>query len=120
VRAPFRLSYASLLALPVVEREVTLDCTTGWYTLQRWRGPALWPLLEQAGLDASVALVRLRGASGYFGDFTLAEARDLFLATHVGDEVLNHLHGFPLRAVAPTRRGWFWIKWLTEIEVVGV
>jgi len=120
VQSPYRISYASLLSLPVVERDVTLDCTTGWYTIQRWRGPALWPLLEQAGLARGAALVRLRGVSGYFGDFTLDEARDLLLATHVGDEVLNHWHGFPLRVVAPTRRGWFWIKWLTEIEVLGL
>ena len=39
--------------------------------------------------------------SGYFGDFTLAEARGLLLATHVSGEVLDHWHGFPLRAVAP-------------------
>jgi DMSO/TMAO reductase YedYZ molybdopterin-dependent catalytic subunit len=120
VKAPFRISYASLLALPVVARDVTLDCTTGWYSTQRWRGPALWPLLEQAGLRDGAALVRLRGVSGYFGDFTVAEAKDLLLATHVGDEVLNHWHGFPVRVVAPTRRGWFWVKWVTEVEVLGV
>lgn len=28
-------------------------------------------------------------------------------------------HGFPLRAVAPSRRGWHWVKWLTEMDVPG-
>ncbi len=119
VARPFKISYAELLARPAATHEATLDCTTGWYSTQRWTGAALWPLLEQAGLKSGTGLVRLRGVSGYFGDFTLAEARELLLATHVGDEVLNHLHGYPLRAVAPTRRGWFWIKWLTEVEVLG-
>jgi len=62
--------------------------------------------------------VRLRAASGYAMDFTLAEAGEILLATHVGGEVLDHWHGFPLRAVVPSRRGWFWVKWLTEIEAL--
>jgi DMSO/TMAO reductase YedYZ molybdopterin-dependent catalytic subunit len=48
----------------------------------------------------------------------MVQAEEILLATHVGDEVLNHVHGFPLRAVVPSRRGWHWVKWLTEIEVV--
>lgn len=119
VKTPYRLSYAELLAQPMVEAVQTLDCTTGWYSTQRWSGAALWPLLELAGMPETAALVRLRGASGYFGDFTLAEARGLVLATHVGGEVINHHHGFPVRLVAPTRRGWFWVKWVTEVEVVA-
>ena len=119
VATPFKLSYADLLALPPTTIEATLDCTTGWYSTQQWAGASLWPLLAQAGIKDGAALVRLRGVSGYFGDYTLAEARAVVLATHVGGEALSHLHGFPLRAVAPTRRGWFWIKWLTEVEVLG-
>lgn len=120
VQTPYRLNYADILARPVAETVQTLDCTTGWYSTQKWSGAALWPLLELAGMPGTTAaLVRLRGASGYFGDFTLAEAKDLVLATHVGSEVLNHLHGFPVRVVAPTRRGWFWVKWVTEVEVVA-
>jgi DMSO/TMAO reductase YedYZ molybdopterin-dependent catalytic subunit len=120
VRTPFRLTYADILARPVVETVQTLDCITGWYSTQKWSGAALWSLLEVAVMpDTGAALVRLRGASGYFGDFTLAEAKELVLATHVGGEVINHLHGFPVRVVAPTRRGWFWVKWVTEVEVIS-
>jgi DMSO/TMAO reductase YedYZ molybdopterin-dependent catalytic subunit len=123
VERPFKISYADLLAQPAETREATLDCTTGWFSTQQWTGTALWPLLEHAGLKTGLGqplVVRLRGVSGYFGDFTLDEARGLLLATHVGGEVLTHLHGHPVRAVAPTRRGWLWIKWLTEVEVLGV
>ncbi|HYH05137.1 MAG TPA: molybdopterin-dependent oxidoreductase [Bacillota bacterium] len=31
---------------------------------------------------------------------------------------MNASHGFPLRAVVPSRRGWFWVKWLAKIEAV--
>jgi DMSO/TMAO reductase YedYZ molybdopterin-dependent catalytic subunit len=117
VARPLRLTYDEVLALATAEQVATLDCTIGWYSTQIWRGVPLWHLLEEAGL-AERSWVRLRGVSGYFGDFSLAEARDMLLATHVGGETLNHWHGFPLRAVAPTRRGWFWVKWLTEVEVL--
>jgi DMSO/TMAO reductase YedYZ molybdopterin-dependent catalytic subunit len=120
VPQPVVMRYAELLAIPAVEQIATLDCTTGWYSTQAWRGVPLIELLAWAGFGGQAAAVRLRGATGYFGDFTVSEASGILLATHVGGEVLAHRHGFPVRAVAPTRRGWFWIKWLTEIEVFGL
>jgi DMSO/TMAO reductase YedYZ molybdopterin-dependent catalytic subunit len=62
----------------------------------------------------------LRGVQGYTAPFTLEQAQEILLATQVGGEVLNHIHGFPLRAVVPSRRGWHWVKWLKEIEVKAV
>jgi DMSO/TMAO reductase YedYZ molybdopterin-dependent catalytic subunit len=55
--------------------------------------------------------------TGYRWSFPLAEARDFLLATHVGGERLSHGHGFPLRLVAPQRRGFQWVKWVTRIEL---
>jgi DMSO/TMAO reductase YedYZ molybdopterin-dependent catalytic subunit len=40
------------------------------------------------------------------------------LATHVGGKALAPGHGFPLRLVAPERRGFQRVKWLEQIEVV--
>jgi DMSO/TMAO reductase YedYZ molybdopterin-dependent catalytic subunit len=40
------------------------------------------------------------------------------LATHVGSEQLSYEHGFPLRLIAPGRRGFEWVKWITGIEVL--
>jgi DMSO/TMAO reductase YedYZ molybdopterin-dependent catalytic subunit len=39
------------------------------------------------------------------------------LATHVDGEELSHGHGFPLRLVAPGRRGFQWVKWVEEVRV---
>jgi DMSO/TMAO reductase YedYZ molybdopterin-dependent catalytic subunit len=119
VDRPFRVDYPTLLARPAASKVATLDCTTGWFSTQSWQGVPLMTLIDAAGLKGSASLVRLRSVSGYFGDFTLAECADILLATHVGGEALSHWHGFPVRAVAPSRRGWFWIKWLTEVEVLG-
>jgi len=116
---PYTMTYGEVLALPAIEKVATIDCTTGWYSTQVWRGVPLLDLLDRAGLRQEAGVVRLRAASGYFGDFTLSEAREILLATHVGGEVLQHWHGFPLRAVVPSRRGWFWVKWLTGMEVLA-
>ncbi len=118
VLRPAQFTYATLAALPQAELSATIDCTTGWYSTQSWRGVSLPYLLNQAGLAPGVGLVRLHGFSGYFGDFTLPEVDEVLLATHVGGQPLKHWHGFPLRAVAPSRRGWFWVKWLTAVEVL--
>ncbi|HMD80240.1 MAG TPA: molybdopterin-dependent oxidoreductase, partial [Anaerolineales bacterium] len=120
VTTPLTLSYVEVLALSISEVTATLDCTGGWYTTQIWRGIRLTDLLTQAGLLEQAGAVVLKGVSEYTASFNLTQAQEILLATHVGNEVLSHLHGYPLRAVVPSRRGWHWVKWLTEIEVVTI
>jgi DMSO/TMAO reductase YedYZ molybdopterin-dependent catalytic subunit len=119
VERPLALSYDDLLSLPAADKIATLDCTTGWYSTQVWRGVPLSDVINLARPPRSVAAIQLKAASGYVSYFTWEEAREILLASHVGGEVLDHWHGFPLRAVVPSRRGWHWVKWLTEIDVVG-
>jgi DMSO/TMAO reductase YedYZ molybdopterin-dependent catalytic subunit len=71
-------------------------------------------------LDPGALGIVLKSIQDYTAAYTLEQAQEILLATHVGGEVLNHSHGFPLRAVVPSRRGWQWVKWLTEIEVIVV
>jgi DMSO/TMAO reductase YedYZ molybdopterin-dependent catalytic subunit len=97
----------------------TLDCTGGWYTRQVWQGVRLEDLLTKAEIRPEKFLIVLRDVSGYTANFGIAEASEILLATKVGGQVLDHLHGYPLRAVVPSRRGWHWVKWLTEVEVVA-
>jgi hypothetical protein len=118
VEKPIRLDYTEVLALSKAEVTATLDCTGGWYSVQTWRGIRLTELLSEAQIRPEAAGVILRGVADYTAPFTLAQAEEILLATHVGEEVLNHVHGFPLRAVVPSRRGWHWVKWMTEIEVI--
>jgi DMSO/TMAO reductase YedYZ molybdopterin-dependent catalytic subunit len=120
VKKPLRLSYQDLLAAATSEVTATLDCTGGWYTVQTWRGIPLTTLLTEAQLRPEAIGIVLRGVQDYTAPFTLEQASEVLLATQVGMEVLNHSHGFPLRAVVPTRRGWQWVKWLTEIEVTAL
>jgi hypothetical protein len=119
VKTPLTLTYAEVLALPSSEVKATLDCTSGWYTTQWWQGVPLTDLLARAELRPDALAIVLRDVSGYAAYFTLEEAREILLATHSGGRAFDHWHGFPLRAVVPSRRGWQWVKWLTEVEVSG-
>lgn len=118
VEKPLSLSLADLDGLPLEERSAALDCTLGWYTLQRWGGVRLTEILARAGISPSATALRLVSVSGYAHLFTLSEAESILLARFVSGEPLAHWHGAPLRAVVPGRRGWFWVKWLERIEVL--
>lgn len=120
VTTPLTLTYPEIIEASTSEVTATLDCTGGWYTVQTWRGILLTDLLTQAGLRPEAMGIILRGVLDYTAPFTLEQASEILLATHVGGEVLNHSHGFPLRAVVPSRRGWHWVKWLMEIEIIAV
>mgnify|MGYP000542534812 CR=1 FL=1 len=98
-------------------RRALLDCTSGWYTIQDWEGVHLGDLLDAAGVASDARFVRVRSVTGYRWSFPIGEARGFLLATHVGGEALSHGHGAPLRLVAPDRRGFQWVKWVTAIEV---
>ncbi|SEW22944.1 molybdopterin-dependent oxidoreductase [Halobacterium jilantaiense] len=112
------------LALPVeavasgeAERAL-LDCTSGWYTVQDWRGVRVGDLLDAAGgTTEDASHVRFVSVTGYRWTLPVEEARDALLATHVGGERLSHGHGAPVRLVAPGRRGFQWVKWVTRVEV---
>ncbi len=118
VARPLRLSAAQLAAAPMQEITAILDCTSGWWTEQVWRGvPVAW-LLAQAGPTAGAAEVSFVSATGYRWSVPLDEAQGLILATTVGGVTLDHSRGAPLRLVAPGRRGFQWVKWVNEVRVL--
>ncbi len=111
------LSYEEVLALGDAARQAVLDCTGGWYTVQRWSGMPVAPLLERAGVKDGARSLVFRSVTGYSRRFPLDKAGDLLLAIRVEGEALSAGHGFPLRLVAPGHRGYAWVKWVDELEV---
>ncbi len=91
--------------------------TGGFYSRQRWRGIRIGRLVDRAGPTDDAGYVRVISHTGYRWSFSLADARGLLLATRVGDEPLAHEHGAPARLVAPGRRGFEWVKWVTHVEL---
>jgi DMSO/TMAO reductase YedYZ molybdopterin-dependent catalytic subunit len=117
VARPFALSYDEAVAAGD-EVEATLDCTSGFYTVQRWRGVRVGRLLERAGPMPGAGWASFVSVTGYRWSLPLDEARKALLATGVGDETLAHAHGAPARLVPPNRRGFQWVKWVVRLEVL--
>ena len=104
-------SLADIEALPAEDLTAILDCTSAWYSEQVWTGVRLDQLIatDKRSIDVS-------SASGYGRRFPTRDLHRLWLVTHVGGEPLSAGHGFPARIVAPDRRGFWWVKWVTAIE----
>lgn len=92
-----------------------LDCTGGWWAEQEWSGTRLDRLLTTRGLESFVVV----SATGYRRRFPVDDVDGMLLATGIAGETLSPGHGFPARIVAPGRRGFWWVKWVTEIRVDG-
>ncbi len=95
----------------------TLDCTGGWHSTQEWEGTPLRDVLESAGVESGAGSVTVRSITGYQRKFSMKEAEGLLLATHVGGDAISHGHGFPVRLVAPGKRGFEWVKWVESVHV---
>jgi hypothetical protein len=116
VRGPARSRIWTLEELEATARPVraTLDCTGGWFSTQEWDGVALTELVRDVGTGRSVTV---RSATGYSRRFPFADSDRLFVATRAGGLPLSIGHGRPARLLAPGRRGFWWVKWVTEIRV---
>ena len=94
-----------------------LDCTGGWHSTQEWEGMPLKDVLRSAGVESGAGSITVRSVTGYQRRFSLKEAGEYLLATHVGGEPISQGHGFPVRLVAPGKRGFEWVKWVDSIQV---
>lgn len=94
-----------------------LDCTGGWYSTQEWEGLPLREVLQAAGVKPGAGSITVRSVTGYQRRFSMKEANNYLLATHVGGEPISHGHGFPVRLAAPGKRGFEWVKWVESINV---
>ena len=104
-------TYAELLAFD--DRvQATLDCTGGFYSTQDWSGVWLSRLLPPGK-----GSLRIKSFTGYERRFAIEEAGRLLIATRLGGMPLDAGHGLPVRLVAPDRRGYWWVKWVTAITI---
>ena len=125
VRAPLEIGYDDLLAMPLVERDLTLTCVSnevgGPYAGNaRWLGVRLADLIARVGIDPRAEQLLSRSVDGWSASTPVSVAldgRDAIVAVGMDGEPLPAEHGYPARLVVPGLYGFVSAtKWLTEIE----
>ena len=126
VERPFEISIQDLLAMPMVERYVTLSCVSNevggdLVDNAKWLGVPLTDLLDRAGVRAGATQVVGRSVDGFTVGFPTEVASDgrvAMVAVGMNDEPLPLEHGFPARLVVAGLYGYVSAtKWLSEIEL---
>jgi DMSO/TMAO reductase YedYZ molybdopterin-dependent catalytic subunit len=126
VTTPFSITYDELLAMPQVERVITLCCVSnevgGEYVSNAvWRGVLLKDLLDRAGVDPKAEQIFSTSLDGWTCGFPVGAAhdgRDAMIAVGMNGDALPLEHGFPARLVVPGLYGYVSAtKWLRSIEL---
>jgi DMSO/TMAO reductase YedYZ molybdopterin-dependent catalytic subunit len=139
------LSLPDILALPQVELAAVNQCSgnsRGLFTPPvpggqwgngamgnaRWTGVRLRDVLDRAGVKAGAVQVRFNGLDepvvpdgpDFLKSLSLDHARDgeVMIAYAMNDEQLPLLNGFPLRLVVPGWYSTYWVKMLSNVEVL--
>lgn len=116
------LDRQALLAMAQATHTLTIACTEGWSTTQRWTGVPLASLARLAHAPAhSVLLVRSLtegGAAPQEVTFTDAQVHDQrsLLALRVNGVDLSLDHGYPARVILPNVPGTHNLKWVAELS----
>ncbi|MFI5073883.1 MAG: molybdopterin-dependent oxidoreductase [Actinomycetales bacterium] len=126
VRSPFTLTYDELLALPMIERDITLTCVSnevggGYVGAARWLGVRLTDVLDRAGVGTQSDQLLSTAVDGFTISTPLAvvrDGRDAMIAVGMNGEPLTDTHGFPARLVTPGLYGFVGAtKWLTKLTL---
>lgn len=126
VDAPFEITWADLLAMPQVERTVTLACVSNEVGGDLagnavWQGVRIDDLLARAKPRQGADCVYSTSADNFTVTTPLAaltDGRDAMLAIGMNGAPLPIAHGFPVRMVVPGLYGYVSAtKWVVDLEV---
>lgn len=124
VANPFRLTYAELLAEPMVERDITMTCVSnevggGYVSSARWLGVRVRDLLERAQVGRGADQILSTSTTGFTISTpvqALTDDRDALVAVAMNGQPLPARHGFPARLVTPGLYGFVGsTKWLARL-----
>jgi DMSO/TMAO reductase YedYZ molybdopterin-dependent catalytic subunit len=120
------LSYDDLLAMPMIERDITLTCVSNeiggpYVGGARWLGVPLRTLLEKAGVGRASDQILSTDVDGMTISTPLAlatDGRDAMIAVGMNGEPLPRAHGFPARMVVPGLYGFISAcKWINRMTL---
>jgi DMSO/TMAO reductase YedYZ molybdopterin-dependent catalytic subunit len=119
-------SFDDLLAMPLIERDITLTCVSNdvggpYVGGARWLGVRLTDLLDRAGVGGGCDQILSTDVDGMTISTPLAlatDGRDAMIALAMNGQPLPRAHGFPARMVVPGLYGFISAcKWLTRMTL---
>jgi DMSO/TMAO reductase YedYZ molybdopterin-dependent catalytic subunit len=126
VDRPLTLTYDELLAMPLIERDLTLTCVSNevggpYVSTGRWLGVPFSEILRRVGVQPGVDQVFSTSSdSGYTCSTpfqAVADGRDAMIVVGLNGEVLPDERGYPARMLVPGLYGFVSAtKWLERIE----
>lgn len=126
VERPFDIGFDDLLALPMIERDITLNCVSNYVggeyiSSARWLGVPIATLLDRAGVQNSADQILSTAVDGFTISTPLAVAqdgRDMMVAVAMNGVALPRQHGFPARLITPGLYGYVGAtKWLERLTL---
>jgi DMSO/TMAO reductase YedYZ molybdopterin-dependent catalytic subunit len=126
VARPFEIDYDELLAMPMIERDITLTCVSNdvggpYVGGARWLGVPLRTLLDRAGVGRTCDQILSTDVDGMTISTPLAlatDGRDAMIAVGMNGEPLPRTHGFPARMVVPGLYGFISAcKWISRMTL---
>jgi DMSO/TMAO reductase YedYZ molybdopterin-dependent catalytic subunit len=126
VEREVELTFADLLAKPLIERHVTIACVSNevggdLIGNARWLGWPVRELLALAGPKPGADMVLSRSSDGFTASTpleALTDSRDALLAIGMNGDPLPLEHGFPVRMIVPGLYGYVSAtKWLAGLKV---
>jgi len=145
VNQPQSLTMTDILALPRVELAAVNQCSgnsrglfapriaggqwqNGAMGNAKWVGVRLRDVLDRAGVKPGAVAVRFNGldepvvagAPDFMKSLAIDHARDreVMLAYQMNGEQLPLLNGFPMRLIVPGWYSTYWVKMVSDIEVL--
>jgi DMSO/TMAO reductase YedYZ molybdopterin-dependent catalytic subunit len=110
-------SREQLLAMEQTTRNLTITCTDGWSTTQRWTGPRLAELARLAAASEG-AILHVQGLDLAHASLTHSQFSDerALLALRVNGVDISVDHGYPARVIVPNVPGELNTKWVRELR----
>ena len=126
VDRPLTLTYDDLLAMPLVERDITLTCVSNevggpYVSTGRWSGVPFRDLIARVGVHPGVDQVYSYSLDSNYTCSTpfqaLSDGRDAMVVVGLNGEPLADERGYPARMLVPGLFGFVSAtKWLQRIE----
>ena len=126
VAQSFEVTWAELLAMPMIERDITLTCVSNeiggpYCGSTRWQGVRVADLLRRAQPAPGADMVLSTSTDGFTAGTPLAvllDGRDAMIAVAMDGQPLPREHGFPARLLTPGLYGYVGAtKWLKSLTV---